>query len=229
MKTTGRLIAGAAIAAMATGALGSGFLVLSAEQVAAKSATGAAHSADAGSKSQGKNGDNGRATAGSRSQGKSKGQGKYHKLSARILKNLNAMCSQGKSQSPNSNVYRISAFYSATDVVNGYAATMDAASSTLSGYTDPSGHLFGSAEFDVQASIDAELANQDSQGDAFDPTYLNALQDYQTGLGYADAQYNALATAVRSTDRADALVNAPEGTPEYDAYQTFLAHCTDPA
>jgi len=223
MRKTGQLIASAAIAAMAMGTLGSGLLVLSASEAAAKSSKGEANGG--GSKSQGAAHKN--ENAGSKSQGK----GKYHKLSARYLKNLNAMCSNGKSQSANSNVYKINAFYDAKKAVEDYAGTKSEAESTLASYSYPtdSGDVsFGTDAFSVSDAIAYE-EDQLAADASYDTTNLAALESYDHALGLEATQFDKLATAVRGTARAEALVNADPTSPEGMAYQDFLNHCSDPA
>ena len=229
MKKSGQLIASAAIAVMAMGTLGSGLLVLSANPVAAKSSKG--ESNGGGSKSQ--RDTNRSASAGSKSQGKSQGKGKgqYHKGTAKYLKNLNAMCSNGKSRSPNSNVYKINAFYDAKKAVEDYAGTKSEAESTLASYSYPtdSGDVsFGTDAFSVSDAIAYE-EDQLAADASYDTTNLAALESYDHALGLEATQFDKLATAVRGTARAEALVNADPTSPEGMAYQDFLNHCSDPA
>jgi len=231
MNKFGQLIAGAAIAALSVGTLGSGFLVLTAHEAAAKSdksSNGSSNgnkggnSANAGSKSQGK------------ALGKGNGKGQYHKVSARYLKNLNAMCSNGKSQSPNSNVYKINAFFTAQDAVDAAVKTIGESSATLSGYSYVDGNgdtqTFGSDTFVVGDAIAYEEAQQAASADpaTYDTTNLDALGAYQTASGdlqgLQDTARSKLGDATRSQDQANALMDATEG-PLFDAYQSFLQRC----
>jgi len=228
MKFSKSLTASVVVAGLSLGMGATSIVAVSAGSALARNV----HAGDNGKSSSSNGSDRSSAkSTNASSKSKGKGKGKYHKLSARYLKNLNAMCSNGKSQSPNSNVYKINAFYAAKALVEDYAGTKAAAEGTLTGYSYPgdSGDIsFGSEDFSLSDAIAYET-EQAAADPTYDTTNLSALQDYQHALDLESDQYDALATAVRGTARADALVNADPASPEGVAYQTFLNHCSDPA
>ena len=196
MKHTKSLIASTIVTCVLAGSLASGLVVLSAGEVAAKSENA---------------GGNGKSES---AKNKTKANGKSRAKHARYLKNLNAMCSNGKSQSEESNVYRINAYYGAQEAVADWTDEKSDAEALLVDYLDPSGNEFGSENFDLEAAIAVEI----------DPATLQALLDYETALGLEAAQHGALVIATRSEERAIAFETATEG-PLYEAFQVFKNGC----
>ena len=252
MKKTGQLIASAAVAALAMGTLGSGFLVLSTTGAVAKSDNGSSGGGNGGSHGSSGGSDHGNggnsgahgnsashpsnaggnsANAGSNSHGK----GKYHRASARYLKRLNAMCSNGKSQSPNSNVYKINFFYTQYGLQQQARTDLGGAFSDLQASVTYDGTAYGSLTDTsaADAALSDAIAKDGTSSDpllSFDATAMDAYLADQTALAKATQDtHDALAAAVGCDSGATALDGADPTSPEGIAYQTFLNHCADPS
>jgi hypothetical protein len=161
MNKTVQLIAGAAIAAMAMGTTGSGFLILSATEAVAKSEKGSEKSNEAGSRSQGK------------SEGK--GKGNARRGIANQLKQLNAMCANGNAQknaSKSGNVGRIGSFYDSRHTVK-MTETSDA---------------FMAIDTDFGVSLE-DMSSDDIRQFA-ENNFDSTSDEYGLLNGYADARDN---------------------------------------